>query len=245
MDPVRDVICADTSLNAHFGPRSRHLTVVPEFGSAIGPIPLAGWTAAHLTLKRVLDVVGALSALVVLLPLFLLVALVVKWSSPGPIFFVQTRAGRGGRAFPCLKFRTMLVGAEQQKAALAALNELTGPVFKIRNDPRLTRAGRILRKYSLDELPQFMNVLLGDMSLIGPRPPTFDEVARYSEHQLRRLSVRPGITGLWQVSGRASITDFEHWVALDLEYIDRGSVWLDLVILAKTPAEVLRARGAA
>lgn len=194
--------------------------------------------------KRVIDVCGSLTALVLLLPLFLVAMVAVKLSGPGPVFFVQDRCGRRCRLFRFYKLRTMVVDAEARKAELAHLNEVSGPAFKIKRDPRITRVGAMLRKFSLDELPQLWNVLKGDMSLVGPRPPTRDEVERYTTRQAQRLAVTPGITGLWQVSGRNTITDFDRWIELDLRYARQWSIWLDLLILAKTPLEVLRMRGA-
>lgn len=194
--------------------------------------------------KRAVDVVGSLVALALLAPVFVATALAVRLTSPGPILFVQDRCGLGGRLFRFYKFRTMVVDAEARKTELAALNEMQGPVFKIASDPRITRIGGLLRKLSLDELPQLWNVLKGDMSLVGPRPPTPDEVERYSRRQAQRLAVIPGITGLWQVSGRSEIADFDRWVELDLLYAHTWSVWSDLKILAKTPWVVLTTRGA-
>jgi lipopolysaccharide/colanic/teichoic acid biosynthesis glycosyltransferase len=175
----------------------------------------------------------------------LFIAALVKFTSPGPAFFRQQRSGLNGAPFEILKFRTMTSNAEQLKHELAAMNEMSGPVFKVTNDPRITRFGRWLRKYSLDELPQLFNVLRGDMSLVGPRPLPVDEVRRFSDlaHR-RRLSVKPGITCLWQVKGRNQISDFKEWVRLDLEYIDNWSIWLDLKILLLTPPAVLRGTGA-
>ena len=195
--------------------------------------------------KRAIDACGSLIALVLLSPLFLVAMLAVWLSGPGPVFFVQDRCGLCGRLFRFYKLRTMVVDAEARKAEIDHLNEVSGPAFKIKRDPRITRVGRVLRKLSLDELPQLWNVLKGDMSLVGPRPPTRDEVERYTKRQAQRLAVIPGITGLWQVSGRTTIADFEDWIELDLRYAQQWSVWLDLLILVKTPLEVLRMRGAA
>jgi exopolysaccharide biosynthesis polyprenyl glycosylphosphotransferase len=201
-------------------------------------------TAQRLT-KRAVDASGSLLALLVLSPLFLIAMLAIRLSGRGPVFFSHDRCGINGRLFRFYKFRTMVVDAEARKAELAHLNEVTGPAFKIKRDPRITRVGAVLRKLSIDELPQLWNVLKGDMSLVGPRPPTPDEVERYTSRQVQRLAVVPGITGLWQVSGRSSISDFDQWIDLDLRYARTWSVWLDLRILAKTPAAVLRMEGAA
>ena len=168
----------------------------------------------------------------------------VRLTSRGPAFFVQDRCGLKGRVFRFYKFRTMVVDAEQRKSELNNLNEMKGPIFKIKRDPRITALGRVLRKLSLDELPQLWNVLRGDMSLVGPRPPTHDEVERYTALHAQRLSVTPGITGLWQVSGRNSLPNFDDWIELDLKYARSWSMWLDLRILAKTVVVVLLTRGA-
>ena len=197
-----------------------------------------------MAVKRCLDLVGSLAGLILLSPLFLLLMVAVKLTSRGPIFFVQDRCGLGGRVFRFYKFRTMVVDAEQRKAELEHLNEMKGPVFKIAHDPRITKIGAILRKTSLDELPQLLNVLKGEMSLVGPRPPVPDEVERYDARQAQRLSVIPGITGLWQVNGRSGVPDFEKWVQLDLEYARRWTFWLDIQILLKTIVVVLLAKGA-
>jgi exopolysaccharide biosynthesis polyprenyl glycosylphosphotransferase len=215
-----------------------------ELGTVIAEIEIQPRSPIARSSKRLLDVIGATLGLIVLSPLFLLCALAVKLTSRGPALFVQTRCGLGGVPFKFYKFRTMVEHAEDQKAALAHLNEMQGPVFKIRRDPRTTRVGAVLRKLSLDELPQLWNVLRGDMSLVGPRPPTPDEVEQYSQRQVQRLSVLPGITGLWQVSGRSDIPDFEKWIELDLEYARQWTLWMDLRIMAKTVVVVLLARGA-
>ena len=194
--------------------------------------------------KRAIDIAGSLLGLLLLSPLFVLVAVLVKLTSRGPIFFAQDRCGLGGRVFRFYKFRTMCADAETRKAELAHLNEMEGPAFKLKRDPRITRFGWLLRKLSIDELPQLWNVLRGDMSLVGPRPPVPDEVERYTDDHAQRLSVIPGITGLWQVSGRSLIADFDHWLELDLRYARRWTLWLDLKILAKTVIVVLLTRGA-
>jgi lipopolysaccharide/colanic/teichoic acid biosynthesis glycosyltransferase len=175
----------------------------------------------------------------------LVVALTIRLTSPGPVLFRQQRSGLNGRPFTMLKFRSMVTDAEQRKQELASLNEMSGPVFKLTNDPRVTSVGRFLRKWSIDELPQLVNVLRGEMSLVGPRPLPVAEVARFDDlaHR-RRLSVRPGLTCLWQISGRNEVRDFKDWVRLDLEYIDNWSLWLDLRILVRTVPAVLTAAGA-
>jgi exopolysaccharide biosynthesis polyprenyl glycosylphosphotransferase len=196
-----------------------------------------------LALKRAVDVVGGIAALLLAAPVMVLVAIGIKATSSGPVLFKQVRAGRNGRQFVMFKFRSMVVDAEAKKAALMHLNEMSGPVFKIRRDPRVTRIGALIRKTSLDELPQLFNIVLGDMSLVGPRPPLPSEVEQYKPWQRRRLSVKPGLTGLWQVSGRNDV-DFEEWMALDLRYIDDWSLWLDMKILLRTLPAVLFKTGA-
>src|SRR5581483_3470349 len=171
------------------------------------------------------------------------IAILIKLTSPGPIIFVQQRVGRGGNVFTAYKFRTMRLGADEEKENFKHLNEATGPLFKIRNDPRRTPVGGWLRRTSFDELPQLWNVLRGDMSLVGPRPPLSNEVAEYEDWHKRRLEVAPGMTGLWQVSGRSELT-FDEMVMLDLYYIENWSPWLDLWILLKTIPALLTARGA-
>lgn len=188
----------------------------------------------QLFIKRLMDVFGALFGLI-LTGIFLpFVALAIKRESAGPLFFGQDRVGENGRVFKCWKFRSMSADAEEQKKALLVQNEMKGAIFKIKDDPRITRVGRFLRKTSLDELPQFWNVLKGDMSLVGTRPPTLSEVEQYENWQRRRISIKPGITGMWQVSGRSTIEDFDQIVRLDLQYIDTWSIFLDLKILLKT-----------
>ena len=194
-------------------------------------------------MKRGLDLTIVLFASLAMLPLVIVTAIAVKLDSPGPIFFGQTRVGLRGKHFTCYKFRSMSTDAEERKAELMAQNEADGPVFKIQNDPRVTRVGAIIRQLSIDELPQLLNVLKGDMSLVGPRPPLPQEVQEYTLHQLRRLDAVPGLTGLQQISGRSNL-DFERWVRLDLQYIEEQSLWRDIEILFKTIPTVLLRRGA-
>jgi len=184
-------------------------------------------------LTRTLDVMGALVGLVLAAPILLLSMALIKLTSRGPIFFSQIRVGEGGRLFRMYKLRTMVLDAEKQRSALLHRNEMSGPVFKILRDPRITWLGQYLRKYSIDEVPQFWNVLIGDMSLVGPRPPLPREVKKYKRWQLQRLMVKPGITCLWQVSGRNRI-GFEDWVRLDIRYIRTRSLWVDLKIILQT-----------
>lgn len=193
-------------------------------------------------LKLIFDKVFSFLVLFCLLPVFFVIAIAIKVSSPGPIFFKQTRVGLRGKQFKVWKFRTMVVNAEDKLHELQEQNEQDGPVFKIANDPRVTKIGRILRKTSLDELPQFVNVLKGDMSVVGPRPPIPSEVEKYERWQLRRLSVKPGITCIWQVSGRNKIS-FKEWMLLDLQYIDTWSFKLDMLLILQTVRAVFRSTG--
>ncbi|HTV60704.1 MAG TPA: sugar transferase [Verrucomicrobiae bacterium] len=197
-----------------------------------------------LLIKRSVDIFVSLSLLILLGPLFLLAAALIKWTSVGPVFFLQERIGYNKRRFRIYKFRTMVPGAEKMMTELERLNEVSGPVFKIKNDPRITPLGKFLRRASIDELPQLINVLKGEMSLVGPRPLPVRDYQGFSEDwQRRRFSVRPGITCLWQVKGRSSIT-FEQWMRLDMQYLDEWSLWLDMKILARTIPAVLRGSGA-
>ena len=195
-------------------------------------------------LKRFFDIVLSFLALIILSPLFLLIAIIIKMTSRGPVFFVQERVGYYGRSFLFYKFRSMYVDAEARKRALMEQNESKdGVIFKMKNDPRITPFGRIIRKTSMDELPQLLNVLLGDMSLVGPRPPLPSEVQQYSLEDRKRLNVKPGITCIWQVSGRSDIP-FKKQVELDKEYIQSQSLWNDLLVLLRTIPAILSGRGA-
>jgi lipopolysaccharide/colanic/teichoic acid biosynthesis glycosyltransferase len=208
--------------------------------------PRAGgrsWRAQQIA-KRALDLVLATVALIVLTPLLAVIALFIRLTSPGPIFYEWRVLGRHARPFIGYKFRTMVANADALKQQFTARNEMRGPAFKMRDDPRVTPFGRWLRKYSLDELPQLWSVLKGDMSLVGPRPPAPEEFVRFEPWQWGKLAVTPGITCLWQVSGRSEISDFATWAALDLEYIREWSLWLDLKLLVRTIPAVLTARGA-
>jgi exopolysaccharide biosynthesis polyprenyl glycosylphosphotransferase len=221
--PAFDVLCAQPLLVFRSGPE-------------------ASWS---LVLKRAIDLIAAGIGLLFLAPLLLIVAIAIKLTSPGPVFFTQLRGGRHGRPFKMYKFRSMYADAAKRRQDLAVHNELNGPVFKIANDPRITPLGRCLRRYSIDELPQLINVFLGQMSLVGPRPLPVYEIEKFANPaQRRRMSVKPGLTCLWQVNGRSRVTDFETWVKLDLEYIDNFSMWLDLKILLQTIPVVLLGRGA-
>jgi len=203
-------------------------------------IPQAEW---QLFLKRIMDIVVSALGLIVLSPLFLIIAALVKFTSPGPVFYGWRVVGFNKRHFKSWKFRTMVENADEIKAELWDKNEMKGPVFKIRDDPRVTPVGRVLRRFSLDELPQLYSVLKGDMSLVGPRPPLVSEVNRFESWHRRKLSLKPGLTCLWQVSGRNEIRDFDERAKLDLEYIDNWSLWMDLRILFKTVGVVLSGSG--
>lgn len=208
----------------------------------LGPreLSIRGW---NLVLKRAADLVVTSLCGLLILPLTIVIALAVRLDSAGPIIYTQTRIGKQGKPFVCYKFRSMVSDADELRGALATRNEATGPLFKVRNDPRQTRVGRFLRRYSLDELPQFYNVLRGEMSLVGPRPNLPYEVEQYQEWHKKRLSVSPGITGLWQVSGRSDLT-FDEMVLLDIYYVENWSLALDLHILLRSIPAVLNGRGA-
>lgn len=204
------------------------------------------FTAQHggFIVKRAFDITAASVVILLLSPLFLFVVLIIRLDSPGPILFSQERIGKNGRTFKMWKFRSMYIDAEQRKIELMKHNQMKGGVlFKMKNDPRITRVGRFIRKFSIDELPQLQNVLLGDMSLVGPRPPLPSEVAQYTPYQRQRLEVIPGVTCIWQVSGRSEIS-FAQQVEMDIEYISTQSFWQDITLLLKTVPAVLSARGA-
>ena len=199
--------------------------------------------ALQMAFKRLFDIAASAAALVLLSPLLVTVAALIKLTSRGPVLFRQNRVGLHGSRFRMLKFRSMVVDAEALRPRLEAQNEQTGPAFKLKHDPRVTRVGRFIRKYSIDELPQLVNILLGDMSVVGPRPALPSEVAKYEAWQRRRLSVRPGLTCIWQVSGRDQI-GFEEWMHLDMRYVDEWNLWLDMSLIAATVPVVLTGRGA-
>ncbi len=206
-----------------------------------GPVPPAG--PVDRALKRLLDIAGAVCGLLLVLPLFPFLVALIKFDSPGPLFFRQERIGKDGRCFDCFKFRSMVVDAEARKEQLQDLNEATGAAFKIQDDPRITGVGRFIRRSSLDEFPQLWNVLRGEMSIVGPRPQIPEEVAQYTPAQARRLLVKPGLTCLWQVSGRSQL-DFNEWMELDLAYVRRAGLRMDLEILARTLPAVIERKGA-
>jgi lipopolysaccharide/colanic/teichoic acid biosynthesis glycosyltransferase len=197
----------------------------------------------RLAVKRSIDAVGSAFLLLLLSPIFLALGIAVGVTSPGPIFYRWKVVGPSGRPFVSYKFRSMVADADSLRSQLSALNEMSGPVFKITDDPRVTKVGSWMRRYSLDELPQLYSVLKGDMSLVGPRPPLITEYAEFTDFQKQKLAVKPGMTCLWQVSGRNRISDFDEWVRLDLEYIRNWSLYLDMKILLRTAKEVLGASG--
>jgi lipopolysaccharide/colanic/teichoic acid biosynthesis glycosyltransferase len=208
------------------------VTFSPYWKSALRPV-----------VKRAIDVLGASLLLAILSPLFLVLAIAVKVSSPGDLFYRWRVVGQGGRPLLSYKFRSMVSNADDLKEQLAAANEMTGPVFKMTDDPRVTRVGKWMRRYSLDELPQLYSVLKGEMSLVGPRPPLFTEYQHFTSYQRQKLLVKPGMTGLWQVQGRNRVKDLDEWVRLDLEYIRRWSLGLDTRILLRTVAAVFSGSG--
>ena len=240
--------CARQKVGCRIVPDFYELTLRQVDIDPIGGIPLIGLREVsirgwNLAVKRVVDIVVAGVVLVLAAPLMLAIAAAIKLDSPGPVLFRQVRLGRNRQRFVINKFRSMRVTAEAEQADLAALNEADGPIFKIRQDPRLTRVGRFLRRLSLDELPQFINVLSGDMSLVGPRPPIPREVERYEDWHHQRLEVAPGLTGLWQVSGRSELT-FDEMVLLDIWYIENWNLGLDFKILLRTVPAVFFGNGA-
>jgi exopolysaccharide biosynthesis polyprenyl glycosylphosphotransferase len=233
-------LCVAPALLDVAGPRT---TIRPVAGLPLLHLDHPEFTGARRVIKSVFDRAVALAALVLASPVFALLAVAIRIADGGPALFRQTRVGRDGKVFTVYKFRTMVLDAEQRKAQLAEVNETDGVLFKIRNDPRITRLGGRLRRWSVDELPQLINVLLGEMSLVGPRPALPEEAAKYGDHVRRRLMVKPGITGLWQVNGRADLS-WDESVRLDLRYVENWSFVLDLQILWKTFSAVLRGSGA-
>ncbi|WP_334329717.1 sugar transferase [Companilactobacillus sp. HBUAS59699] len=196
------------------------------------------------TFKRCFDLIACLLGLIILSPVFLVIALAIKFDDPhGPVFYEQIRVGKERKPFEMFKFRSMCVNADQQRQKLASKNEIAGAMFKMKNDPRVTHIGKFIRKYSLDELPQLLNVVLGQMSLVGPRPPLPDEVKKYTKFDFQRLDVKPGCTGLWQVSGRSNVS-FDKMVQLDVDYINERNAWFDLEILFRTVILFFKPNGA-
>lgn len=212
--------------------------MITYYNVTLDPIALA--------VKRVFDIIGALVGIILTLPIMAVTSIIIKFESPGSVIFKQERVGRNGRKFYIYKFRSMYKDAESRLKDLAAQNEMgcDGKIFKIKNDPRVTRIGRIIRKTSIDELPQFFNVLIGSMSLVGTRPPTVNEVEQYDRHHYRRISIKPGITGIWQTSGRNEITNFDKIVQMDVEYIEKWSLMLDFILILKTVKVLVSKTGA-
>lgn len=236
-----ELVRIDLELDRRTSPRE--LSDEEVLGSLDAAIPEMAIPTWGRVIKRAMDIVGAGAALIMLSPLLGVVAALVKFTSPGPVFFGQPRITLGGREFRMYKFRTMVVDAEAQKDKLATKNEMSGPAFKIKNDPRVTRVGRFLRKHSIDELPQLWNVLNGDLSLVGPRPTVPREVVAYKRWQARRMQVKAGLTCIWQVSGRNRI-EFVDWMRMDIRYINEWSVWMDIKLLFKTVKVVITGDGA-
>jgi len=241
--------CTDAGVTVHyfptlfdFGDENLRITWSASHGDLDVMKVTAPQRALAMAAKRAIDLAGAGLGIACLLPVLIGVALAVKVTSAGPVLYSQTRVGAGGRHFSCLKFRTMRIGAHRQQELLRSANQQDGPAFKMAGDPRLTPIGSFLRKYSIDELPQLLNVLLGDMSLVGPRPPIPSEVEHYRWWQRRRVSVKPGLTCLWQVWGRNRVS-FKRWVEMDLYYIDNWSLWMDLKLIAHTMRVVLQGTG--
>ena len=198
----------------------------------------------YLFIKRLFDIVASCLGLIVLSPIFMITAICIKVNDPkGPVFYTQTRVGKNGKQFRMFKFRSMVSNADELLAKLRSQNEVNGAMFKIKNDPRITSVGRVIRKYSIDELPQLINVINGTMSIVGPRPPLPYEVAEYTEYDRQRLLVTPGATGMWQVGGRNDV-NFDEMVRLDLTYIQNRSVWLDFIIILKTIKIMIKPNGA-
>ena len=225
---------------SHYNPNT---FVQKMAGYSVISFTLQSMDSRRLLVKRLIDIVGSLVGIIITCLITPFVALAIKLDSPGPVFFSQTRIGKNGRRFKIWKFRSMYIDAEERKKELEAQNEIKGLMFKMEHDPRITKVGNFIRKTSIDETPQFFNIFLGDMSLVGTRPPTEDEFEKYNGYYRRRMSITPGLTGMWQVSGRSDIQDFEEIVKLDLEYIDNWSLALDIKILFMTVFTVLARKG--
>jgi exopolysaccharide biosynthesis polyprenyl glycosylphosphotransferase len=247
---IRDMVqkFEEMGLTCHYNvdlfSRANPNTYVQQMaGYSVISFALKTMDSRRLLIKRLMDIAGALVGLAITAVITPFVAVAIKIDSPGPVFFSQTRIGKNGRRFKIWKFRSMYVDAEERKKELEAKNEVKGLMFKMENDPRITRVGRFIRKTSIDETPQFLNILVGNMSLVGTRPPTEDEFEQYNGYYRRRMSITPGLTGMWQVSGRSNIQDFEEIVKLDLEYIDNWSLGLDIKILFMTVFAVLGRKG--
>lgn len=243
-------MCVDMGVTVRVIVNSYRAEGAQSYVSSVGTYPVLTYHTVTLNessraIKRVVDIIGSLIGILLSSPVMLVVAIAIKMESKGPVIFKQTRVGMNGRNFNMYKFRSMCIDAEEKKKELMQQNEMEGAfMFKMKDDPRITRVGKFIRKTSLDELPQFFNVLIGDMSLVGTRPPTLDEVEQYERNHWRRISIKPGITGMWQVSGRSTITDFDEIVELDTAYIDKWDVMMDFKIIFQTVWQILRHRGA-
>lgn len=243
-------ICIERGITVRIVMNYYKATRSNSYVSSVGTYPVLTYHTISLNnyeavLKRVMDIIGALAGIILSSPFMIITAILIKLDSPGPVIFKQTRIGMNGREFKMLKFRTMYQDAEARKKELMNKNEVkSGLMFKMKDDPRITKLGKVLRKTSIDELPQFFNVLMGQMSLVGTRPPTIDEVEQYNRNHWRRISIKPGITGMWQISGRSDITDFEKVVQLDTYYIDRWNILLDFKIILLTVAKLFGHSGA-
>lgn len=241
--------CETMGITVHMAMDLFNLTISKTRVGGVGTLPVVTFYSgsnnhAQLLAKRILDIFGGLVGMVLASLAFIIIGPLIYLESPGNVLFSQNRVGKNGRIFKCYKFRSMCMDAEERKKELMSENEMNGAMFKIKDDPRITRIGKFIRATSIDELPQFFNVLMGDMSLVGTRPPTEDEVEEYDDWHWRRLSVKPGITGLWQVSGRNNISDFGDVVKLDTEYIDNWSIWLDIKLILMTVKVVFARAGA-
>ena len=221
-----------------------------SYVSSVGTYPVITYHTISLNnyetiIKRTMDIVGSIVGIILSSPIMLIAAIAIKLDSPGPVIFKQVRVGQNGRHFKIYKFRSMYIDAEARKVELMAQNEMSGGVmFKMKDDPRVTKVGKFIRKTSIDELPQFFNVFIGNMSLVGTRPPTVDEVEKYERDQWRRISIKPGITGMWQVSGRSNVESFEDVVQMDVDYIDNWSIFEDIKIIFRTVIVILHRDGA-
>ncbi len=243
-------VCLDMGVSVRIIVKLFQAHGAQRYVSSVGTYPVVTYHRVCLddtsrAMKRIIDIIGSLCGIILFSPIMLVTAIAIKLESKGPVIFKQKRAGINGKIFKMYKFRSMCVDAEELKAKLQEQNEVKdGMMFKIKDDPRITKVGKFIRKTSIDELPQFFNVLLGNMSLVGTRPPTLDEVEKYERTHWRRMSIKPGITGMWQVSGRSQITDFDEIVELDTIYIDKWSIWLDFKIMFKTVLSMLQRKGA-
>ncbi len=243
-------VCLDMGVSVRIIVKLFQAHGAQRYVSSVGTYPVVTYHRVCLdetskAIKRIIDIIGSLVGIIVFSPIMLITAVAIKLESKGPVIFKQKRAGINGSTFMMYKFRSMCVDAEELKEKLREQNEVKdGMMFKIKDDPRITKVGKFIRKTSIDELPQFFNVLLGNMSLVGTRPPTMDEVAKYERNHWRRMSIKPGITGMWQVSGRSQITDFDEIVELDTIYIDNWSIWFDFKIMFKTVFSLIRRKGA-